>query len=127
MDLIVENTTDHSSYHLLGFFRIDFEDSLRVYMSYCSSVTKFTTEPPAVISKTWTIWKTFETIIVKCNEVEVMRFVFPAGSCKEQWGGDSVSDIHFGLHDNSSLQYRPGEIIPGKNGLILSFHLLVVL
>eukprot|EP00116_Pleurobrachia_bachei_P011823 sb/3472085/ len=68
-------------------------------------------QPPVEVDKIWMISKTETALIITCNDVEVLNYVFADSSenCEFKWGGDKVD--HIGIYndyDTASDFYRAG-------------------
>ena len=87
--------------------------SMRYYINYCSSYSGYAdlpVQPPVEVNKIWTITKTETALIITCNEVEVLNYLFADSSdrnCVPGWGGD-VKYIDFYKDDRASDFYRAG-------------------
>ena len=63
-------------------------------------------QPPAEVDKSWTISKTETAIIITCNDVEVLNYLFADSSgdeCVTKLGG--VEEIKFASYDTASDQF----------------------
>nr|AFK75437.1 putative secretory peptide-27 [Pleurobrachia bachei] len=67
-------------------------------------------QPPSEVIKIWTITKTDTALIITCNGVEVLNYLFTDSTdslCGPLAQPDSVEEIHFsGDHDQASDFYR---------------------
>ena len=83
--------------------------TVRYYVSYCTSnMPDLPVQPPVEEDKIWTITKTETALIITCNGVEVLNYLFADSSdskCVPAWGGD-VEEIYFRLDDRASDFYR---------------------
>ena len=109
-----------SSY--IGSVQVKFSSTVQYYIGSCSTdLTDLPVQPPVEVDKIWTITKTETAIIITCNNVEVLNFLFANGSdsCVPRWGGDVVEKIKFSSSwDTASDFYRAGE------GLNLTYHII---
>ena len=82
-------------------------------ITYCSSrYKKLPVQPPVEVDKIWTITKTETAVIITCNDVEVLNYLFADSSgsvCVSQWNRD-VDNIVFGGLDTASDFYRAGKL-----------------
>ena len=84
-------------------------------MESCTSDTngfnKLTVQPPEEVEKIWTITKTETALIVTCNNVEVLNYLFadsPKSNCVKMASKD-VGYIKFDKqYDKHSKFYRAG-------------------
>ena len=92
---------------------VKFSSPMQYVISYCISWTDLPVQPPVEVEKTWTITKTDTTIIITCNNVEVLYYMFQDSSrneCVPTWGGDVVEQIKFDSnYDKASDFYRAGK------------------
>eukprot|EP00116_Pleurobrachia_bachei_P004428 sb/3464690/ len=78
------------------------------YIRYCtggSSYIDLPTQPPVDVDKIWTIAKTETALIITCNDVEVLNYLFTDSSdsrCFPTLGGDVVEQIKFNSGDTAS-------------------------
>eukprot|EP00116_Pleurobrachia_bachei_P013957 sb/3474219/ len=66
-------------------------------------------KPPVIAEKIWTITKTETTLIIRCNNVEVLNYLFADSfdtQCVTKFGGDVVGKIRFWKTDTASDFYR---------------------
>eukprot|EP00116_Pleurobrachia_bachei_P017962 sb/3478224/ len=66
-------------------------------------------QPPVEVDKIWTITKINTALIITCNGVEVLNYVFADSSnsdCVSRWGGSDVEQIFF--YKRNSYFYRAG-------------------
>jgi hypothetical protein len=105
-----------------GGFNIRFTSPLQYYLSYCStSWTNFPANPPNATDKTWRVTlirSSGITVVIHCNEVEVLNFLLSNSTCSySKWSAywsRTVTKIRFPLSDTASDFYTPA----GKNLLM---------
>eukprot|EP00116_Pleurobrachia_bachei_P009338 sb/3469600/ len=71
--------------------------------------TDLPVQPPVEMDKIWTIVKAETALIITCNDVEVLNYLFADSSnskCVEVVGGNVVNVISFIKHDTASNFYR---------------------
>ena len=78
----------------------------------CSSLTltDLPVQPPKEVGKVWAITKTENALLISCNGVEVLNYLFADSSdskCVTSWGGDVVDQIKF--VGTASDFYRAGK------------------
>eukprot|EP00116_Pleurobrachia_bachei_P009434 sb/3469696/ len=82
-----------------GYVKVDFSSTMQYWIGYCStSWTNLPVEPPLEVDKIWTITKTETALIIACNNVQVLNYLFADGLnkyCVKYWGGDVVEQIAF--------------------------------
>ena len=88
-----------------------FSSPMQYWIQFCTNAIDLPVQPPVEVDKIWTIIKTETAIIVTCNGVEVLNYLFADSSysdCVPKWGGDVVERIIFQIHDSASNFYRAG-------------------
>ena len=92
--------------------RVKFSSPMQYGINYCtSSWTDLPVQPPVEVEKTWTITKTDTAIIMTCNNVEVLNYLFAdstGSQCVTRWAID-VEEIYFRTYDTASDYYRAGK------------------
>ena len=82
------------------------------YIGDCSTTyTHLPVKPPEEVEKIWTIAKTETAIIITCNGVEVLNYLFTDSlysDCVSRLGGDVVAKIKFISIDTASNSFRAG-------------------
>ena len=82
---------------------------MQYFISFCNSKPEYLPVKPLIeVNKIWTITKTEIALIITCNGVEVLNYLFADSSdskCVPAWGGD-VEEIYFRLDDRASDFYR---------------------
>eukprot|EP00116_Pleurobrachia_bachei_P008094 sb/3468356/ len=71
--------------------------------------TDLPVQPPVEVETIWTIAKTETALIITCNDVEVLNYLFADSSnskCVSVVGGNVVNVISFTKHDTASTFYR---------------------
>ena len=90
--------------------QITFSSPMQYFIGHCLGMTDL--QPPEEEDKIWKFTKTKTAIIIICNGVEVLNYLFADSSdskCVPQWGGDVVEQIKFSsIHDTASNFYRAG-------------------
>eukprot|EP00116_Pleurobrachia_bachei_P004296 sb/3464558/ len=67
------------------------------YLIHCAAWDVLPVQPPEEVEKIWTISKTETALIITCNDVIVLNYMFTDsanGDCVPMWGGD-VKNIEF--------------------------------
>eukprot|EP00116_Pleurobrachia_bachei_P006279 sb/3466541/ len=76
----------------------------------CTFDTDLPVQPPVEVEKVWKFTKTETALIITCNNVEVLNYLFADSldsSCVQKWGGDVVKEIKFDSgSDTASDFYR---------------------
>eukprot|EP00116_Pleurobrachia_bachei_P016637 sb/3476899/ len=95
-----------------------FYSSMQYIIRRCTiSSRDLPVQPPVEVDKIWKITKTETAIIITCNDVEVVNFLFADSSnsaCTPALGGDVVEHIKFlssitpGQSDTASDFYKAG-------------------
>ena len=100
----------------IGYLNVLFystvESTMTYQFGYCADWTYLPVQPPEEMDKIWTITKTETALIIICNEVEVLNYLFADSSdsrCGTEWGRD-VEKIMFDKEsDKASDFYRAGK------------------
>eukprot|EP00116_Pleurobrachia_bachei_P008664 sb/3468926/ len=83
----------------IGGVAVQFSSPIKYGINYCiTNQPDLPVQPPVEVEKIWTITKTKTALIVTCNNVEVVNYLFadsPLDSCVTRWGGDLVNGIKF--------------------------------
>eukprot|EP00116_Pleurobrachia_bachei_P011876 sb/3472138/ len=91
VEIIVVSVYDKDS-HWLGGVGVKFSSPMQYYISSCTSGYKdLPVQPPVEVDKIWTTTKTETALIITCNNVEVLNYLFVDSSdsnCVPTWGGD---------------------------------------
>ena len=99
---------------LIGGLSVKFSDPMKYQIASCTSVGTKLSTVPAEVDKIWTITKTETALIITCNSVEVLNYLFADSSnsdCVVRLGGD-VEEIEFHSgQDKASDFYRAGKDI----------------
>nr|AFK75450.1 putative secretory peptide-40 [Pleurobrachia bachei] len=89
---------------------VKFSSPIEYDISSCTSdFLDLPVQPPVEVEKIWTITKTETALIIKCNGVEVLNYLFADSSnskCITRWGVDVVEQIRFKQNDTASDFYR---------------------
>ena len=96
---------------LIGGLSVKFSDPMKYQIASCTSVGTKLSTVPAEVDKIWTITKTETALIITCNDVEVLNYLFADSSdsrCVPTWGDDVVEEIMFRRDDSASDFYRAG-------------------
>ena len=91
--------------------RVKFSSPMQYLVLYCISWTDLPIQPPVEVDKIWTITKTETALIITCNNVQVLNYLFADSSdsrCVTKMGGDVVEQIKFNSNDKASDFYRAG-------------------
>nr|AFK75449.1 putative secretory peptide-39 [Pleurobrachia bachei] len=92
---------------------MQFSSPMQYMIGYCTgSWTDLPVQPPVEVDKIWTITKTETALIITCNDVEVLNYLFVDSSrseCVPMWGGDVVEGIMFRSWDSASDFYKAGK------------------
>ena len=93
-----------------------FSSPMQYWINYCYSLGNLPVQPPVEVDKIWTITKTDTNIIITCNNVEVLNYLFvdtiTFTNCVSRVGGDVVEEIQFrdeGSKDKAFDFYRAGK------------------
>ena len=95
---------------------VRFSSTIQYQIGSCiTSWTDLPVQAPVEVDKIWTLAKTKTAIIITCNNVEVLNYLFEDSSennCVTRLGGDVVEEIEFhGSQDTASDFYRAGKVI----------------
>ena len=92
---------------------VRFSSTMNYAINDCfGGYTDLPMQPPVEADKIWTITKTETALIITCNDVEVVNYLFADSSnsnCAAKWGGDVVEQIKFHSVDKASDFYRAGK------------------
>eukprot|EP00116_Pleurobrachia_bachei_P010443 sb/3470705/ len=99
---------------------VKFSSPMQFAMGYCTSyLTDLSVQPPVEVEKVWTITKTEIALIITCNNVEVLNYLFAdslASKCATQY---LVSGICM-WSCNLLFRNRPNQEILVRNWVITS-------
>ena len=97
---------------IIGRVGVKFSSTMKGAINFCTvDYPDLPVQPPKQAEKVWTISKTESAIIITCNGVEVLNYLFADSSisdCVPRWGGDVVERIVFRSYDTASEFYRAG-------------------
>nr|AFK75425.1 putative secretory peptide-15 [Pleurobrachia bachei] len=97
----------------VGGVEVRLTSLVRYRLYHCiNSYTDLPVELPVEVEKIWTIIKTGTALIITCNNLEVLNYVFADSSntkCVKKLGGDVVEVIKFHGWDAASDFYRAGK------------------
>ena len=83
-DKIFVGLYDKDSGHV-GNVVVKFSSTMMYWIFYCSDgATELPVQPPKEVDKIWTIAKTETAIVITCNDVEVLNYLFadsPRNKC----------------------------------------------
>eukprot|EP00116_Pleurobrachia_bachei_P012768 sb/3473030/ len=100
----------------IAYVAVKFSSSLTYKIGKCiENWTDLTVQPPVEVDKIWTITKTETALIITCNDVEVLNYLFTDSSnsnCVPKLGGNVVQYIEFISSDSASDFYK--EMPTGK-------------
>ena len=97
----------------IGNLRVKFSPAMtfKYWIAWCNQgYTDLPVQPPVEVDKLWTITKTETALIITCNDVEVLNYLFADSSksnCVTQWDRD-VEQIMYHDGDKASDFYRAG-------------------
>eukprot|EP00116_Pleurobrachia_bachei_P005712 sb/3465974/ len=93
----------------MGSLFVWFSSQIQYKIGHCrTDYTDLPVEPSMEVDKIWTITKTKAALIISCNGVEVLNYLFADSSesdCVTRWGGDVEEIMITGL-DKASDFYR---------------------
>ena len=101
---------NESSY--IGFVEVFFSSTVQYWILHCTTKTELPVQSSIKVDNSWTITKTETAIIISCNGVEVLNYLFADSSesyCVTKWGGDVVEKIQFSSHGTASDFYKVGK------------------
>ena len=104
----------YGSWSYIGNVAVKFTSPMQYSIYYCTGYNSYIdlpVQPPAGVEKIWTFNKTETAIIITCNGVVVLNYLFAASSdssCVTRWGGDVVEQIKFTVSDTASDFYKAG-------------------
>nr|AFK75465.1 putative secretory peptide-55 [Pleurobrachia bachei] len=83
-DMILVQMYDKDS-SSIGMVKVYFEPQMGYDIAFCTSVwfTELPVQPPGEVEKIWTIAKTETAIIITCNGVEVLNYLFADSSMSD--------------------------------------------
>eukprot|EP00116_Pleurobrachia_bachei_P005144 sb/3465406/ len=93
----------------IGNVGVKFSSPMQYLIVFCTIWTDLPVEPPVEVNKVWTITKTETGLIITCNNVEVLNYLFADSSfitCVPNLGGYVVEKIMFYSSDKASDFYR---------------------
>ena len=99
----------------MTFISLNFSDPMQYYLQYCTHDLKdLPVQPPVEVDKVWTFTKTDTAFIIKCNEVEVLNYLYSdafnsACGTEARYGGDIV-EMGFAGADTASDFYRAAPV-----------------
>eukprot|EP00116_Pleurobrachia_bachei_P004063 sb/3464325/ len=99
-----------SSSWIIGWVDVKFSSTMQYQIDNCAtSYTDLPVQPPVEVEKIWTIRKTETALIITCNNVEVLKYLFADSSnnnCVPRWGGNVAEQIKFDKNDTASDFYK---------------------
>nr|AFK75457.1 putative secretory peptide-47 [Pleurobrachia bachei] len=100
----------------IGTVAVTFSSPIQYYISYCTAkATDLPVQPPVEVDKIWTITKSETALIITCNDVEVLNYLFTDSSdknCVPKYDGkNDVQQIKFSSDDTASDFFRPSGTI----------------
>eukprot|EP00116_Pleurobrachia_bachei_P001031 sb/3461293/ len=99
-----------------GFYiAVRFTSPMQYSIDYCidGGWTDLPVEPPVEVDKIWTITKTKTALIIMCNGVEVLNYLFADSGesrCVPKWGGDVVEEIVFDSSSDTASDFYNGAL-----------------
>ena len=91
---------------------VNFSSTVQYDIEHCTyNRTDLPGQPPVGLEKIWTFNKTKTALIITCNNVEVLNYLFAdsSESCFNELGTGDVEKIQFGNDDDASNFYRAGK------------------
>eukprot|EP00116_Pleurobrachia_bachei_P011889 sb/3472151/ len=89
---------------------VKFSSPYQYRIDECNFNTDLPVQPSEHVEKIWTFAKTETALIISCNDVGVLNYLFadsPYNDCVNRWGGDIVGMIWFDSDtDTASDFYR---------------------
>eukprot|EP00116_Pleurobrachia_bachei_P017200 sb/3477462/ len=105
----------HVNIHGAGNVEVKFSFNYRYKIQNCNWYEADLPRQPPIdpVEKIWTFTKTETALIISCNDLEVLNYVFKADYaaswCDGAWSGDKVDEISFHSDDTASDFYlAPG-------------------
>eukprot|EP00116_Pleurobrachia_bachei_P005695 sb/3465957/ len=92
----------------IGSVRVRFTSPMQYQIQYCTAYKDLPVQPQKEVDKIWKITKTETALIITCNGVEVLNYLFADSSrseCVTRWAGDVVEDVLFYFEDTASDFY----------------------
>ena len=105
------NIYDKNSTSYISYMYVIFDSKMQYMITDCIFYTDLPVQPSIEAENIWTITKTETALIIKCNDVEVLNYLFADSSnseCVPIWAGDVVEYIGFDNLDTASDFYRAG-------------------
>ena len=83
---------------------------------FCTPVSnflRFPVTPPTGVKMTWEITVTTEDVKIKCNNLEVLHFIFndtyrDDGVCTKHTQGKIANKVKFGINDTATKMFASG-------------------
>ena len=95
----------------ISIVKVKFSTTMQYKIEDCTTDwQELPVQPPVEADKIWTITKTETALIITCNNVEVLNYLFAGSSqstCVTTLSGDVVEQIKFTDTDTASDFYRP--------------------
>ena len=118
--MYVKESTSYFSYVAVKFTSI-----MQYRIGYCTGNTSpdLPVQPPVEADKIWTFTKSETALIITCNNVEVLNYLFTDGSynsCFPKWGVDVVEQILFHSTTDTASDFYNG--VRGKNEVHRTFN-----
>ena len=95
---------------IIANVRVMFNSPMQYRIGWCTGTKDLLVQPPVEVEKIWTFTKTGTALIIACNNVDVLNYLFVDGQCATKWGGDVVEEIIFSSGDKASDFYKAGKI-----------------
>ena len=115
----------YPSGYQISIFYVRFEPTIKFYIYNCiewGSDPVLPTQDSDGVDRIWTFTKTSTALIVSCNGVEMINYVFSEGSkseCASKWAND-VGYVSFRDIDKASDYYRAKTGTFGPRNLIVN-------
>ena len=100
---------------MIASFWVQFTSLIKYRINFCNTWTDLPTQPPDEVDKIWTFNKTSTALIISCNGVEVLNYVFSDTSnddCVPRWSRD-VEKIQFAATSDTASDYYKQPPITG--------------
>ena len=97
----------------IGGLAMKFSSLIKYWLRHCTNgYIDLPVQPPVEVDKIWTFTKTHTALIITCNGVEVVNYLFADSSsdnCVAKLGGDVEQILFDSDYDEASDFYRAGK------------------
>ena len=104
---------DKDSIESISYVTLYFNSKVKYYIYNCISTTDLPVQPSIEVENIWMITKTATALIITCNDVEVLNYLFADSSdseCVPKLGGNIVEEIRIiRSNDKASYFYKEGK------------------